>query len=63
MIKDDVFYGNILGLLKQGKFNLSATEAIALVQIVQELERRRTPPPVPLIQEVKDPLNKIKKVK
>ena len=62
MIKDDIFYGNLLGLLKQGKFNLSTVEAITLVQLIQELERRLRPP-VPLIQEVKDPMNKIKKVK
>lgn len=62
MINDDIFYGNLLGLLKIGKFNLTTTEAITLVQLIQELERRRKPP-TPLVEEIKDPLNKIKKAK
>lgn len=39
-MKDDIFYGNLLGLLKQGKWTLSLEEASALLQIFQEVKKR-----------------------
>lgn len=55
MIKDDIFYGNILGLLKTGKWQMGAKEAVALVQIIEECDRRLKPP---VIQPVKEPVKK-----
>lgn len=46
MMRDEIFYGNVLGLLKTGKWNLSVAEAAALIQVIQECERRRKPPVV-----------------
>lgn len=61
MIKDAIYYGNILGLLKTGKFNISASEAAALVQLIQETERRLQPPSVePVKEPVKDMVKKEK---
>jgi hypothetical protein len=58
MIKDDVLYGNLLGLLKTGKWTMGASEAVALVKIIHELERRLTPP---LVKEVEEPIkNEVK---
>jgi hypothetical protein len=57
MINDGVYYGNVLGLLKTGKWNISASEASALVQIIQETERRLKPPSV---EPVKEPITKDK---
>lgn len=45
-MRDEIFYGNLLGLLKSGKWSLSITEASALLQIYQEAERRLKPQPV-----------------
>lgn len=39
-MKDDIFYGNLLGLLRQGKWTLSLEEASALLQIFQEVKKR-----------------------
>jgi hypothetical protein len=63
MIKDDVYYGNVLGLLKTGKWNISASEASALVQIIQETERRLKPPSVEPVKEPIKDLVKQDKVK
>ena len=60
MMRDEIFYGNLLGLLKTGKWNMNLSEAVALVQIVQELNRRLAPP-VPV--EMKEPIKNNKKVK
>lgn len=46
MMRDEILFGNLLGLLKTGKWNMNLTEAVALVQIVQELDRRLKPPVV-----------------
>jgi hypothetical protein len=51
MMRDEILYGNVLGLLKTGKWNMSLSEAVALVQIVQELDRRLKPPVVTPIEE------------
>lgn len=61
MIKDAIYYGNVLGLLKTGKWNISAGEASALVQIIQETERRLAPPSVePVKEPIKDMVKKEK---
>jgi len=55
MMRDEILFGNLLGLLKTGKWNMNAQEAVALVQIIQELDRRLKPP---VINEVKEPIKK-----
>lgn len=37
---DKVFYGNILGLLKKGRWSLDLDEASALVLLSQECKKR-----------------------
>ena len=37
---DKVFYGNLLGLLKKGRWSLDLGEATALIALKQELEKR-----------------------
>jgi hypothetical protein len=55
MMRDEIFHGNLLGLLKTGKWNMNLSEAVALVQIVQELNRRLAPPvPVPVEEPIKN---------
>lgn len=44
MMRDEILYGNLLGLLKTGKWQMGLTESVALVQIVKELDRRLQPP-------------------
>jgi hypothetical protein len=45
-VKDSIFYGNLIGLLKRGKWNLSLDESAALIEIYQEAVRRNSPPKV-----------------
>lgn len=58
MIKDDIFYGNLLGLLKTGKWNINAAESIVLIKVIQELERRLIPV-APIFKQ--EPIKKEKK--
>jgi len=58
MINDDIFYGNLKGLLRTGKWNMNAAEAVALVQIIQEIDRRQQPP---VITPKEEPIKKAKK--
>jgi hypothetical protein len=44
MMRDEIFFGNLMGLLKTGRWSMNAQEAIALVQLIQELDRRSKPP-------------------
>lgn len=39
-MKDEIFLGNLLGLLKTGKWNLNLEEANAFLQIFQETKKR-----------------------
>lgn len=39
-MKDNIFLGNVLGLLKNGKWTLSLEEASALIQVTQECKKR-----------------------
>lgn len=57
---DDIYYGNLLGLLKTGKWSLSLSEASALILIAQETERRLKPPAVNMVDE---PIKRDKKIK
>ena len=58
-MKDEIFWGNLKGLLKTGKWNLNLEESSALVQIYQEVVRRSQPP----VLKIKDmePIKKVKK--
>jgi hypothetical protein len=58
-MKDEIFWGNLLGLLKRGRWNLGLEESQALVAIFMEAERRSRPP-VLAPQEVKPPIKKDK---
>ena len=42
-MKDEIFWGNLKGLLKTGKWNLSLEEASALLLIFKEVEIRSQP--------------------
>lgn len=42
-MKDDIFWGNLKGILKRGKWEVSLEEASALVAIYQEAIRRSEP--------------------
>jgi hypothetical protein len=42
-MKDDIFWGNLLGLLKHGKWQMSLEEASAFIQVYQEAARRSRP--------------------
>lgn len=50
-MRDEIFYGNLKGLLSQGKWTLTAKEAVALISIIQELDRRLKPPAVVPVEE------------
>lgn len=58
MMRDEILYGNLLGLMKTGKWTMNAQEAIALIQIIQELDRRLKPP---IVSPVEEPVKKDKK--
>jgi len=59
-MRDDIYYGNLKGLLKRGKWSLSLDEAQALVAIYQEVDKRSLPP-APLDLKTTDPITPIKK--
>jgi hypothetical protein len=65
MMRDDIFWGNLLGLLKKGRWNLSLEESQALLAIVQEAEKRSRPPlPIPVKEPIaQEPVKPIKKSK
>lgn len=55
-MKDSIYYGNILGLLKTGKWSLSLPEALAVVQLADETQKRMAPPEIKPVQEpIKNP--------
>lgn len=56
-MKDDIFWGNLIGLLKSGKWNLNLEESNALIQIYQEAVRRSQP----LTIKDQEPIKKAKK--
>jgi hypothetical protein len=60
MMRDEILYGNIQGLLKTGKWTMNLAEAVALVQIVQELDRRLKPP---VVSQVEPPISETTKKK
>lgn len=40
-MKDEIFLGNLQGILQQGKWTLSLQEASALISIYEEVVKRR----------------------
>lgn len=60
-MRDEIYYGNLLGLLKNGKWSLSVAEAAALIQIIQETERRRNPAAPIAKMEAKDGSKRVRK--
>lgn len=56
-MKDDIFWGNLLGILKLGKWNLSGDEMLAFAAVYEEAERR-SKPPAPTVKE--EPIKKAK---
>jgi hypothetical protein len=42
-MEDKIFWGNLLGILKTGKWSLTLEESAALVQIYQETLKRSKP--------------------
>lgn len=57
-MRDDIFWGNLIGLLKKGRWNLSLEESEALVAVyVEALERSKPPVPKPVVE----PIKKVKK--
>jgi hypothetical protein len=57
-MKDEIFWGNLKGLLKNGKWSLSLEESSALLLIYKEVEERSRPP---VVKEMKDPIKVEKK--
>lgn len=57
---DKIYWGNLQGLLKRGKWTLSLEEASALVQIYQETVRRGEPMKISDPEPIK-PIKKEKK--
>lgn len=57
-MRDDIFWGNLIGLLKKGKWVMSSEEAFALVAIIQEAEKRSKP--LEVKAEMKEPIKKKK---
>ena len=51
-MKDEVYYNNLLGLLKLGRWTLNVEESNALVELYKETMRRLQPPEVKEKQEV-----------
>lgn len=58
-MRDDIFYGNLIGLLKRGRWSLSLEESQALIAIYQEAVKRSQPPVIT----DPDPITKPKKTK
>ena len=59
-MRDEILYGNGMGMLKTGKWQMNAQEALALIQIIQELDRRLKPP---VVSEVVPPISEPTKKK
>jgi hypothetical protein len=62
-MKDEIFWGNILGLLKKGRWTLSLEEASALCEIYHEANKRSKPSVMKVADPnpIKQPPNKVKK--
>jgi hypothetical protein len=59
-MKDEIFWGNLIGLLKNGRWNLSGSEAVAFNQIFEECHKRASPKKP---TEVKEPIVKSAPIK
>lgn len=59
-MRDEIFWGNLIGLLKTGKWSLSVSEAGALLQIIAEAEKRSRPLALNQV-EVQEPIKEKKK--
>lgn len=60
-MNDNIFYGNLIGLLKSGRWSLNLQEASALVALFEECQNRIAQP---LVNEKKEPIkSENKKVK
>lgn len=59
-MKDEIFWGNLIGLLKNGKWSLNGQEANAFAQIYEECLIRSRPI---LIKEKSEPITKSAPVK
>ena len=59
-MKDEIFWGNLQGILKCGKWTLSLEEASALLQVYQEAIKRSKPPEIKIDEA---PIKPIKKEK
>lgn len=62
-MKDEIFLGNILGLLKNGKWTLSLEEASALIQLTQECKKRYDETKNKLKVADPEPIKKVKEPK
>lgn len=62
-MKDEIFYGNLLGLLKRGRWSLSVEESQALLAITKEVEARLAPKPRPVPMPISNQKTSVKKEK
>ena len=63
-MRDEIFWGNLIGLLKTGKWTMNLQEVEAFVQVYQEAAKRSRPLPLESVAEVKPaPIEKPKKEK
>jgi len=56
-MRDEIFWGNLIGLLKRGTWTLSYQESQALVAVVMEAEKRSRPLPI-IVEEKPEPIVK-----
>jgi hypothetical protein len=61
-LKDDIFWGNLQGILKRGRWEVSLEEASALVAIYQESIKRSKPPEASIVEPPIRPPEKKQKV-
>lgn len=58
-MRDEIFWGNLIGLLKTGKWNLGAMEAQAFSAVFDECVKRSKPiQPIPKTEPIKVPPSK-----
>lgn len=58
-MKEEIFWGNLIGLLKHGKWSMSGAEALAFGQIYEECLKRSKPK----LEEIKEPITKSAPIK
>lgn len=62
-MRDEIYYGNLLGLLKLGRWNLGVEESKAMLAVVNETDIRLKALKTPVvIADKKEPIKQEKKI-